>query len=72
MNIHIPTFIAEHLFWTGVISMWVFCAAVYNLPDPTEKSSGLYRWVYGFLHQLAANFDVAFPNIPGFTRKKEE
>jgi hypothetical protein len=49
----------SHLFWRGVVTLWVFSAAVGAMGQPDGKSSQEYEWLYRFLHLLAANLDRA-------------
>ena len=48
-----------HLFWKGILCLWVFSAAVSALSPPEETSGPAYRWLYRFSHLLAANLDRA-------------
>jgi hypothetical protein len=54
----------SHLFLRGVMTLWVFSAAVGAMGQPDGKSGRGYEWLYRFLHLLAANLDRAglFPN----------
>jgi len=51
----IETFLANHSIVDTVVLFWVFSAIVNNLPEPTDTSSGWYRWLYGFLTTLAGH-----------------
>ena len=46
-----------HSFVKGLLSLWVFSAAVSALSPPKDRSSQFYFWVYRFGHLLAANLD---------------
>lgn len=43
---------------TGAAIMWVFGAAIQALPHPDESSGKFYRFMYQFLHLLAANISL--------------
>ncbi len=64
----ILAFLQAHLFWVGIISFWVFSAAVSSLPAPTQVATNpFYAWFYAFVTQLAGNFRNAFgTKIPGY------
>ena len=47
----------EHSFLRGLITLWVFSAAVSAMGAPGATSSQLYQWLYRFGHLLAANLD---------------
>ncbi len=46
-----------HLFWKGILCLWIFSAAVSALSPPGETSGPAYQWLYRFSHLLAANLD---------------
>ena len=48
---------AGHMFWKGLVALWLFSAAVSALNPPDEDSSQGYRWLFTFSHILAANLD---------------
>ncbi len=49
----------SHLFLRGVVTLWIFSAAVGAMGQPDVKSGPGYEWLYRFLHLLAANLDRA-------------
>jgi hypothetical protein len=41
--------------------LWgIFSTFVDTMPEPTDSSSTLWKWLYRFLHVLAANLKTAF------------
>jgi hypothetical protein len=50
---------ANHPIWDTIIIFWVISAAVNALPEPSETSSGWYRWVYTFLTTLVGHLHDA-------------
>ena len=53
-----------HLFWKGIVCLWVFSAAVSALSAPEETSGPMYQWLYRFSHLLAANLDRIGWSVP--------
>jgi hypothetical protein len=47
-------------FILGVGSLWVYSSAVAALPEPTEKSSNFYTWVYKLLKSVAGDLSAKF------------
>ena len=43
----------------GIALLWIFSAGVSALDPPYAGSNPWYRWLYQFLHLLAANLDKA-------------
>ncbi len=43
----------------GIAFLWIFSAGVSALDPPNAGSSPWYKWLYQFLHLLAANLDKA-------------
>ena len=56
-------FFHAHSYWFGIASLWLFSAAISNMPEPDSSSSKGYRWLYGTLHSLAANFQQVSTSI---------
>ena len=53
-----PAFIgllAAHKLVTGVVCWAIFSAVVDGMPEPTDDSSVVYRWLHASLNLLAAN-----------------
>jgi hypothetical protein len=63
----------HHTFWFFVIHYqleiyFVLAVMIEQLPPPDDKSGKFYRWFYGVIQILAANFrrakDATFPTKP--------
>ena len=58
--------IAQHQFWLGVALIWIFSAFVSGMPEPHDKSSDGYLWLFRALHSIAGNITTVFSGkIPG-------
>lgn len=52
MDVQVPAWL------TGAIAWWIYSAAVQAMPDPEPTSHKFYRFLYQFLHLLAANIGL--------------
>ena len=50
-------FLAAHMFWVGMGTLWFFSAFVSGMPEPDATSGKAYKWAYNSLHAFAANLD---------------
>ena len=47
--------------WFWILVVWlVFSGFVSGMPEPDAKDGKGYRWAYGSLHAIAANFKTAW------------
>ncbi len=53
------TVTSPRMYLLGLVSLWVFSAAISAMKPPTESSSPKYQWFFRFIHLLAANLDRA-------------
>jgi len=49
--------LTHHQFIDGMLAIWLFSGLVSTMP-PLDPTAGYWtRWLYGFLHFVAANWD---------------
>lgn len=52
----IHALLSDPFFWLAIFG-WVMSGVVYSLPEPTEKSSPFYVFLFKLAHFLGANVD---------------
>lgn len=65
-----PEILREH--WRALLAAYIIANFIQTMPSPAEKgatSSTLYKWVFAFLHALAAGVPrIVYTMLPQFVK----